>query len=60
MSYTNDKGELFSGDRAKIKATGQVVEVKRWSQHGIAVIRFRTGGEYILPVHKLEPVASAA
>lgn len=50
---------ILEGGKARIKATGQVVNVKRWSKHGIAVIEFKTGGEYILPVHKLIPIASA-
>ncbi len=50
---------LSEGGRARIKSTGQVVNIKRWSHHGIAIIEFKTGGEYILPVHKLLPIATA-
>lgn len=55
----NLRSGMLEGGKARIKTTGQIVNVKRWSTHGIAVIEFRTGGEYILPVHKLIPIASA-
>lgn len=51
---------MNQGGKARLKATGQIVNVKRWSTHGIAVIEFNSGGEYILPVHKLIPIASMA
>ena len=39
---------ISEGGRARIKSTGQIVNVKRWSMHGIAVIEFKTGaaGDY--------------
>lgn len=52
--------DVMTGGKARIKATGQLVDVKRWSTHGIAVIELGSGCEYILPVHKLIPVANAA
>ena len=55
----NLRSDMLEGGKARIKTTGQVVNIKRWSSHGIAVVQFRTGGEYILPVHKLIPIATA-
>jgi len=48
--------QLREGGKALIKHTGQVVDVKRVSQHGIAVVAFRTGGEYVMPHKRLVPV----
>lgn len=54
----NLRSAMAEGGKARIKSTGQVVKVKRWSSHGIAVVEFSTGGEYFLPAHKLVPVAA--
>ena len=51
---------IQEGGKARIKNTGQVVDVKRVSKHGIAVIAFRTGGEYFMLHRQLIPVGSAA
>jgi len=48
--------QLQEGGKALIKNTRQVVEVKRVSQHGIAIVAFRTGGEYVMPHNRLVPV----
>jgi hypothetical protein len=47
---------LEQGGKAKIKHTGQIVDVKRVSDHGISVVVFRTGGEYFISNKFLEPV----
>ncbi len=47
---------LRQGGRARIKHTGQVVELMRVSDHGISVVAFRTGGEYFISNKFLEPV----
>jgi len=47
---------LEQGGKAKIKHTGQIVDVKRVSDHGISVVAFRTGGEYFISNKFLEPV----
>lgn len=39
---------LHKGARAKIASTGQIVEVKRVSNHGFSVVRFQTGGDYMI------------
>ena len=49
---------LEQGAKARVKNTGQVVEVKRVSEHGISVVSFRTGGEYFISNKFLEPVHS--
>ena len=47
---------LQKGARAKIASTGQVVEVKRVSNHGFSVVRFQTGGDYMILNNRLETV----
>jgi len=49
----NDK-DLLQGDKAKIASTGQVVEIKRVSDHGFSVVRFQTGGDYMILNDRLE------
>lgn len=51
-----DKKILHKGVNARIKKTGQVVEVAQISDHGIALVKFRTGGQYILLNDRLEGV----
>lgn len=48
------KKYLSQGASARIKQTGQVVEIKQISDHGVALIKFRTGGQYILLNDRLE------
>lgn len=48
---------LQQGRNARIKETGQVVYIKQISDHGIALVRFRTGGEFLLLNNRLEAVA---
>jgi len=48
------KKSLSQGASARIKQTGQVVEIKQISEHGVALIKFRTGGQYILLNDRLE------
>lgn len=52
-----DIKNLQPGQNARIKSTGQVVEVKRISDHGISLVRFETGGEYLLLNERLEGIA---
>ncbi len=47
---------LQKGSHAKIASTGQIVEVKRISDHGFSVIRFQTGGDYMILNDRLEIV----
>jgi len=47
---------LQQGEKAIIKSTGQVVEVMRVSNHGFSIVRFRTGGDYMILNEKLENV----
>ncbi len=49
---------LEQGAKARIKHTGQVVELKRVSDHGTSMVSFRTGGEYLISNKFLEPVAT--
>ena len=51
-----DIKNLQQGQNARIKSTGQVVEVKRISDHGISLVRFKTGGEYLLLNERLEGI----
>ncbi len=45
---------LQKGSQAKIASTGQIVEVKRVSNHGFSVVRFQTGGDYMILNDRLE------
>lgn len=61
LSDNQKDKELFSkaliqGAKAKIKHTGQIVVLKNVSDHGISVVSFRTGGEYLISNKFLEPV----
>ena len=47
---------LHKGDQVKIASTGQIVEVKRVSNHGFSVVRFQTGGDYMILNDRLETV----
>ena len=47
---------LEQGARARIKHTGQIVKLKRVSEHGISVVSFLTGGDYFISNKFLEPV----
>jgi hypothetical protein len=49
---------LEQGEKARIKHTGQIVELKCVSDHGISVVVFRTGGEYFISNKYLEPVVA--
>ncbi len=50
---------LEQGAKARIRNTGQVVKLKRVSEHGIAVVSYRTGGEYFISNKFLEPLHTA-
>jgi hypothetical protein len=49
---------LVEGEKARIKHTGQIVKLKRVSEHGISMVSFRTGGEYFISNKYLEPLYS--
>jgi len=49
---------LKQGTKARIKQTGQVVNLKRVSDHGISMVSFRTGGDYLISNKFLEPIFS--
>ena len=48
--------QLQQGSQVKIASTGQIVEVKRVSNHGFSVVRFQTGGDYMILNDRLETV----
>ncbi len=50
---------LEQGGKAKITHTGQLVDLKSVSDHGISLVTFRTGGEYLILNSLLEPVLIA-
>ncbi len=61
LSETREATPLYSkaltqGAKARIKHTGQIVDLIRVSDHGISVVAFRTGGEYFISNKFLEPV----
>ena len=49
---------LEKGAKARVKHTGQIVELKTVSDHGISMVSFRTGGEYLISNKFLEPFAT--
>ena len=50
---------LAQGEKAKIASTGQIVEIKSVSDHGFSVVRFQTGGDYMILNDRLEYVGAA-
>jgi len=46
---------LKQGGKAIVKHTGQIVELKRVSEHGISIVSFHTGGDYFMLNNSLEP-----
>jgi hypothetical protein len=56
MGQGMDIKTLQQGKHARIKETGQVVHIKQISDHGIALVKFRTGGEFLLLNDRLESV----
>ncbi len=56
LAFQDKSAALIEGGKARIKHTGQVVELRRVSEHGISVVSFRTGGEYFISNKYLEPV----
>ena len=52
-----DIKNLQQGAKARIKSTGQVVEIKRVSNHGFSIVRFKTGGDYMVLNDRLETAA---
>ncbi|MBT8129646.1 MAG: hypothetical protein KJP10_06625 [Gammaproteobacteria bacterium] len=49
-----DIKNLQQGVKARIKSTGQIVEIKRVSNHGFSIVRFKTGGDYMVLNDRLE------
>ena len=54
MGWKMATKHIEKGSRAKIASTGQIVEVKRVSSHGFSVVRFQTGGDYMILNDRLE------
>ena len=46
---------LIQGEKARIKHTGQIVNLKRVSEHGVSVVSF-SGADYFFSNMFLEPV----
>ncbi|MGB5276942.1 MAG: hypothetical protein WBO73_03460 [Gammaproteobacteria bacterium] len=55
-----DIKNLQQGTKARIKSTGQIVEIKRVSNHGFSIVRFKTGGDYMVLNDRLEATAVEA
>ena len=53
-----DIKNLQQGAKARIKSTGQVVEIKRVSDHGFSIVRFKTGGDYMVLNDRLETTST--
>ncbi len=49
---------LKPGAKARLTHTGQIVELKRVSNHGISLVTFRTGGDYLVSNQFLVPLLS--
>lgn len=47
---------LIQGAQARVKHTGQIVDLIRVSSHGISVVSYRSGGEYFISNKYLEPI----
>jgi len=47
---------IEKGAQARIASTGQIVEIKRVSSHGFSVVRFQTGGDYMILNDRLESI----
>ena len=56
IAFHKKLNALIEGGKARIAHTGQIVDLKRVSEHGISVVCFRTGGEYFISNKYLEPV----
>ena len=46
---------LIQGEKARIKNTGQIVNLKRVSEHGVSVVSFR-GSDFFISNMFLEPI----
>ena len=55
-----DIKNLKQGAKARIKNTGQIVEIKRVSNHGFSIVRLKTGGDYMVLNERLEAAAVEA
>jgi hypothetical protein len=47
---------LQQGEKARIRNTDQIVELKCVSEHGVSVVSFRDGCEHFISNRFLEPV----
>lgn len=57
LAYQNNPAAtLIEGEKAMIKHTGQLVDLKRVSEHGISVVSFSAGGDYLISNIFLESV----
>ncbi len=53
--HNTQAARLIQGEKARIKNTGQIVTIKRVSEHGVSVVSFR-GSDYFISNMFLEPV----
>ena len=59
LEFRSDQAtSLIQGEKAKIKHTGQIVNLKRVSEHGVSVVSF-SGGDYFISNIFLEPVIAS-
>lgn len=54
----HDSVVLKQGGKARVKYTGEVVELGRVSVYGISLVRFCSGGEHLMSNRFLEPVCT--
>lgn len=47
---------LIQGEKARVKHTGQIVELKRVSKYGISLVSICSGDDYFISNKYLEPV----
>ena len=47
---------LTQGKKARVKHTGQIVELKRVSEHGVSMVSFSSGDDCFMSNRYLEPL----
>ena len=57
-SRSAQAASLIQGEKAKIRHTGQIVNLKRVSEHGVSVVSF-SGADYFISNIFLEPVTAS-
>lgn len=58
LENSHCSADLKQGARARVKYTGQVVELKRVSEHGISLVSFSAGDDYFISNKFLEPFST--